>query len=630
MGSSPVSSTKSTWSLPLGAQVVEDGVRFAVWAPRAPSVDVEILVPYTPPQFYSLTTEPDGLHAGTVAGLQPGTRYRFRLANDKSYPDPWSRSQPDGVHGASAVVDHASFSWTDSSWTGLDREALVIYELHVGTFSPSGTFDGIIHELSILRRLGVTAIELMPVGEFPGARSWGYDGVDLFAPSRNYGGVAALKRLVDAAHRVGLGVILDVVYNHFGPDGNYLRAFSGSYFTDRHQTPWGPALNFDGPDSARVREVVIQNACYWLVEYHLDGLRLDATHALIDESPRHILADLAEQTRAAVGGSRQILLIAEDDRRDISLARPTARGGLGLDGVWADDFHHAVHVLLTGERDGYYQAYSGTPNEIASAVRGGFVYQGQWSTFHGDYRGSPVLPEDPAAAFVFCIQNHDQVGNRAFGERLNHLVDPRQYAVAVALLLLCPEVPLLFMGQEFAASTPFLYFTDHEPALGQLVSSGRREEFARFASFRDPSTRERIPDPQDERTFFRSRLNLTERESNPGILRLHRDLLRLRRTDLVLSNPDRFKTETTALGDRCIAIRRWAKGHQRLLVANASRDGSTDVTSILDAQGSPPDGWRLVLSTGWHRYSGEASRRIRREPGRPVIINPATALLFAK
>jgi maltooligosyltrehalose trehalohydrolase len=467
------------------------------------------------------------------------------------------------------------------------------------------------------------------VAEFPGTRNWGYDGVDLFAPSRNYGGVAALKRLVDRAHRLGIAVILDVVYNHFGPDGNYLRAYSDSYFTDRHATPWGAAINYDGPNSLRVRQLIVENACYWLVEYHLDGLRLDATHQIHDSSELHLLTEIGRRAREAVGVGRRIVLIAEDDRRDVSITRPLSRSGYGLDAVWADDFHHAIHVLLTAERDGYYRAYVGTASEVATVVASGFVYQGQWSTYHGVQRGAPVLG-DPASALVFCVQNHDQVGNRAFGERLNHLVEREQYLVAVALLLLSPELPLLFMGQEFAASSPFLYFTDHEPSLGEFVTHGRRQEFAGFDAFRNPRSRDRIPDPQDVQTFLASRLRSSDRAASGAVLRLHRDLIRLRRKDPVLRHCDRAATTATAIGKQCVVVRRWNADAERVLIANAGASQSIDLAG-LDLEWPDRDRrWRLVLSTGWARYAGEATRRPARPTGGQLLVPRCTALLYAR
>ena len=475
-------------------------------------------------------------HPPVIRSLQAGARYRYRLDGDAAVPDPYSRFQPEGVHGASEVIDPARFRWTDGAWPGLPAEGLVLYELHVGTMTPEGTFDALIRQLPALKRLGVTAIELMPVAECPGRWNWGYDGVDLFAPSHTYGRPDDLKRLVNAAHRAGLGVLLDVVYNHLGPDGNYLRMFSDDYFTDRHTTLWGDALNYDGPNNRFVRDYVIDNACYWLAEYLVDGLRLDATAAIIDESPTHLLAELSDRARAAAG--RPVVLFAEEARNDVRTIRRRDQGGFGITGVWADDFHHAMRVFLTGEREGYYTSYQGTLPEIATALEQGFIFQGQPSARDGTPRGTAVTDE-PATAFVFCIQNHDQIDNRAYGERLHHDIDVERYHAASALLLLAPETPLLFMGQEFRASASFMFFTDHQPELGRLVTEGRREEFKGFRAFADPHLRAAIPDPQAEETFIRSKLDLGERRVNASTLRLYRDLLALRHADPVLKvGPD--------------------------------------------------------------------------------------------
>ncbi|MDP9363485.1 MAG: malto-oligosyltrehalose trehalohydrolase, partial [Chloroflexota bacterium] len=549
------------WRPTMGANVTAEGTRFAVWAPNARRVEVVI----EGGDAHALSRREDDVHEGTVPGIGAGARYRFRLDGGEAYPDPYSRFQPEGPHGPSEVVDPGAFAWSGAGWPGLGPDGLVIYECHVGTMTPEGTFQALIGQLPELKRLGVTALELMPVAECPGRRNWGYDGVDLFAPSRNYGRPEDLKKLVDEAHRLGLGVLLDVVYNHLGPDGNYLRAFSDHYFTDRHQTPWGDALNYDGPGSRFVRDLAIDNACYWLAEFHLDGLRLDATHAIVDDSPTHLLAELNDRARAAT--PRRVVLVAEDERNDVRLVRPREEGGYGLDGVWADDFHHAVRVLLTGEREGYYGDYAGTPTEAARALRDGFVFQGQPKPRSGEPRGTEVTDE-PARAFVFAIQNHDQVGNRAYGERLHHDVDAGRYAAASALLLLAPQTPLLFMGQEFAASASFMFFTDHEPDLGSNVTEGRRDEFKGFRAFADPLLRETIPDPQAEETFVRSRLNLRERQANADIYRLYRDLLALRRHDPVLTAQDRQAMAVEVVGAQTLVVHRWHGDEHRLLIAN--------------------------------------------------------------
>lgn len=588
-------SEMSRFQMPFGANVVEGGVRFAVWAPKATRVDVEILGGGSA-RRWRLAPQDDGVFAGFVAGVSSGARYLFCLDDGPGYPDPWSRSQPDGVHGPSEVVDPSAFRWTDARWRGVEREQLTIYEVHVGTYTSEGTFGALARELPEIQRLGVTAVEIMPVAEFPGRRNWGYDGVCLYAPSHVYGGGDALKNLVDTAHRLGMAVILDVVYNHLGPDGNYLGVYSDDFFTDRYTTPWGDALNYDGPNCQHVRAFVVQNACYWLREFHLDGLRLDATHAIFDHSPTPLLAEIADAIHAEIGSRRRVYLFAEDERNDVALIRPRSAGGMGFDGIWADDFHHATHTLLTGEREGYYVDYDGSAQALARTIDDGLLYQGQQSAFRGSPRGTKVADE-PATSFVFCIENHDQVGNRAFGERLNHLVDRDEYAVASTLLLLAPEIPLLFMGQEFAASSPFLYFTDHSAELGRLVTAGRRREFARFSAFADEAARERIPDPQAEETFRRSKLILDERQRNADVYNLYHRLLWLRRSDPVFRQPDRRRAKSEALGERCVIVRRWAGARRRLILANFGAEivASESAAPLLDWLDEGQ--WRVLLST---------------------------------
>lgn len=612
---------KPTWRLDMGAQVLANGVLFRVWAPKAKQVEVELQSPRGL-AYYPLSPETEGVFSTVVPEAGPGSRYRFRLDGLRSYPDPYSRKQPQGVHGPSEVVA-VDYPWQDDGWTGARKDELIIYELHVGAFTPEGTFEAAIGQLDELRRLGVTAIELMPVAEFPGKRNWGYDGVYLYAPSLNYGGVEGLKRLVDCAHQRGLAVLLDVVYNHLGPSGNYLRAYSDLYFTDRYRTPWGEAMNYDGPGSRWVRHFVVQNACYWLNEYHIDGLRLDATHAVFDSSPVSVLQEIADTARACALPGREPIIIAENENNDVRLIRPTSCGGYGLDGVWADDFHHTVRTFLTGEKDGYYADYAGSLKDIAYTVKHGYLYQGQMSRHLGRPRGTKVTDE-PAEKFVFCIQNHDQIGNRAFGERLNHQVSLAQYHVASALLLLVPETPLLFMGQEFAASSPFLYFTDHEPDLGRLVTEGRRDEFKKFEAFSDPSKRARIPDPQAESTFHRSKLDLSERATHGQTYRLYKDLIALRRRDAVLRSADRKRLEAVALTDSVLAIRRWSDEGTRLALLNF---GAAVLISVPDdlAGGVSPDGWQLLFTTASNDYGSVTDTpRLRSAAGRLALWLPAS------
>ncbi len=478
----------------LGATYLGAGrCRFRVWAPRARRVDLDLggrVVPLRP--------GPRGYHAAEVEGVAPGARYRYRLDGGQALPDPASRHQPDGVHGPSAVVDPAAHAWSDGAWRGPDPESLILYECHVGTCTAEGTFAAIIPRLPELARLGVTALELMPVVQFPGTRNWGYDGVYPFAPQASYGGPAGLCRLVDACHAQGLAVILDVVYNHLGPEGDHLPAF-GPYFTAAYHTPWGAALNFDGPDSDEVRRLFRESAVHWVRECHIDGLRLDAVQAILDRSPRPFLAELAGAVRrAAAAAGRGVLLIAESDANDPRLLRPAERGGLGLDAVWSDDFHHALHALLTGERGGYYADF-GDVRRLAGAFAHGFAFTGQRSRYRRRRHGAPATGCAPRQFVVFS-QNHDQIGNRAAGERLAALAGPDAARLAAAAVLLSPFTPLLFMGEERGETAPFLYFTSHgDPGLAEAVREGRRRECAAAGWAAEP------PDPQAEATFARSR-----------------------------------------------------------------------------------------------------------------------------
>ena len=575
------------WRLTMGAIVTDGGVRFRVWAPAARSVAVEINHQQHPLSRDSDAS--DGSWSGFVRDIRPGDKYWFVLNGDLKRPDPYSCSQPEGVHGPSQVVDPDAFEWNDAGWRGVDIKGLVIYQLHVGTATPEGTFDALISQLPRLLALGVNAIQLLPVAEFPGTRNWGYDGVDLFAVSRVYGGPAGLKRFVDAAHNHGLGVILDVVYNHLGPDGNYLRDFSPDYFTDRYQTPWGEALNYS---CTWMRRLVLDNARYWLHEYHADGLRLDATHAIFDASSRHILAELTQTLRASIPEDRGVVLIAETGENDVRYLRPVDEGGFGLDAVYADDFHHSLRRYLAGDHEGYYADFEGTLAEVARCIEQGWLYEGQ-PTRRSKLmkpRGTPAR-DRPAWQFLYVLQNHDQVGNRPFGERLHAEIGVQRFAAASALLLFLAYTPMLFMGQEFGASTPFQYFTDHNPELGRLVTEGRRREFRAFSAFTDPAAREKIPDPQSMSTFVASKLQLGESTVAPGsdLLALYQGLLSLRRTDPVLVDQARERMSARALTDDVLAVRRWKVDAERLLLVNFAD------TQFVSGDFHGP--WTLVLET---------------------------------
>lgn len=545
----------------LGAVCDGSSTEFRVWAPDAGVVE---LVLYRrgpgnaavggPDDVRALTRETDGYWSGRFRE-GAGSLYKFKLDGDerRTFPDPASRFQPEGVHGPSEVIDPARFRWTDRGWSPPPLERLVIYELHVGTFSPEGTFAGAMSRLPHLVDLGVNAIELMPVGDFPGDRNWGYDGVAIYAPARCYGTPDDLRALVDAAHRHGLAVLLDVVYNHLGPDGAYANAFSPHYFTDAHCSPWGCGVNLDGPRSGPVRRFFIENALHWTTEYHVDGLRLDATHALQDNSPRHFLSELTSTVRSETG--RPVVVVAEDHRNLAQLLLPVHQGGFGLDGVWADDFHHQVRVHTAGDNEGYYADFSGSTADIATTLRQGWFFAGQYSIHMRAPRGTDASGLD-LPRFVICTQNHDQIGNRADGARLSHEIDASTYRAVSALLLLAPQTPLLFMGQEWAASSPFLFFTDHEDELGRKVTEGRREEFRSFTAFADPSRRAAIPDPQSRETFERSRLGWHEVHELPhaGVLRLYQRLLELRRATPALAGRGRDGFTVRAVDDHTIAL----------------------------------------------------------------------------
>ncbi|ODS52890.1 MAG: malto-oligosyltrehalose trehalohydrolase [Acidobacteria bacterium SCN 69-37] len=587
---------------PLGATIHPEGTMFRVWAPQVSRVEVELSSPSAthdgrpdrPADLvtHALARDHDGFHTAVVGHASAGTSYRYRLDGRGPFPDPASRWQPFGVHGPSVVVDPTTFAWTDAAWTGVPLDRLVLYELHIGTFTPGGTFAAAAERLPWLADLGITAVLVMPVADFPGARNWGYDGVAPFAPARGYGSPDAFRHFVDTAHAAGIAVHLDVVYNHLGPDGAYQSTFSPLFYSTTHATPWGAALNVDGPGSAAVRAYLIENARRWVREFHVDGLRLDATHAIVDTSPRHVLADLADAVREEARRlDRSALVIAEDARNLDTVIRPQAAGGLGLDGVWADDFHHHVRRALAGDRDGYFADFDGTTASIAATARQGWFFTGQALPSTGHARGTDPSGLAPAQ-FIFCLQNHDQVGNRAFGERLHHHVDAAAWRAASTLLLVLPQTPLLFMGQEWAASTPFLYFTDHEPTLGACVTEGRRHEFAKFAAFADPATRARIPDPQAVSTFTRSTLDWTElsREPHASMLQLYRRLLALRR---------RIRSEafdvTAADADTLVVHRRSTTGDDLLAIVRLRASGRVTVPlPAVDADHQP---WRVVLTT---------------------------------
>jgi maltooligosyltrehalose trehalohydrolase len=568
------------WEPSLGAIHLEnDNSRFRVWAPQARSVEVDLQGRRVP-----LEPREHGYFEAVIDGAGPGTRYFYSLDGGPGRPDPASRFQPESVHGPSMVIDRR-FDWRDEGWSGIPLEEYILYELHVGTFTPEGTFKAVIPHLDRLADLGVTAVELMPVAQFPGRRNWGYDGVLPYAVQNSYGGPEGLKWLVDACHARGLAVVLDVVYNHLGPEGNYLSEF-GPYFTDRYKTPWGLALNFDGPDSNPVRRYFVENALQWIADYHVDGLRLDAVHAIADASERPFLQELGQEVADLAGKlGRRVHIFPESDLNTRFFLRSREHGGCGFDAQWTDDFHHSLHTLLTGERSGYYQDF-GSLDQMAKAMAGGFVYTGQYSPFRRRRHG---VPADGLAGsrHVVCSQNHDQTGNRMNGERLASLVDFESLKLAAGAVLLSPFLPLLFMGEEYGETAPFLYFVDHsDPDLVEAVRNGRREEFASFG------WREEPPDPQSEETFERSRPIPCQHESgwHAALHAFYKELIGLRKTVPALSNPTKEGVEATAFeAERSILLRRCNGESEALIVFNFS-----DREQKL----SLPDGdWRKVLDS---------------------------------
>lgn len=562
--------------MPFGAELIEGGgVRFRLWAPGVNAVSLQL----DSHDDVDMLAKGQGWFELSHPTAHAGSRYLFRLPDGLLVPDPVSRSNPDDVHGASEVIDPAAFDWSDDSWLGRPWEEAVIYELHIGCFTSAGDFNGVIERLDYLVELGVTALEIMPVADFPGRCNWGYDGVLLFAPDAAYGRPDDFKRLINAAHERGLMVLLDVVYNHFGPEGNYLHAYAPDFFNPRHATPWGAAINFDGESSRTVRDFFVHNVLYWLEEFHLDGLRLDAIHAICDDSSPDIIEEIADAIRSGPAQDRHVHMVLENERnqaRYLSRQRVgSATGGpIRATAQWNDDIHHVFHVLATGETDGYYVDFAGeTTRRLGRCLTEGFAYQGEPSTFaNGESRGEPSA-HLPPAAFINFLQNHDQIGNRAFGERLSHLASPKAMEALTSVLLLSPQPPMLFMGEEFATTQPFLFFCDFGPELANAVTEGRRREFSRFARFADPAVRENIPDPNAVETFKNCVLDWSciERMAQRTSLELHRQLLALRRQWITprLAGMGNGDPQVSLLSARALAIH-WRLGDGSLLSLHAN------------------------------------------------------------
>jgi len=599
-----VANQKTARKRAVGAEIVDGGVDFRVWAPDRKNTSVVVDGLAIP-----LDREADGHFRGTVADARAGTRYRFRLDDDdKLYPDPASRFQPDGPHGDSEVVDPAAYRWNDGAWSGVDKRNLLIYEMHIGTFTTEGTWRAAIAHLGALRDIGINLLEVMPVHEFPGRFGWGYDGVDLWAPSHLYGRPDDFRAFVDAAHAHGLGIILDVVYNHFGPDGCYLRQFTKEYFTNKHVNDWGESINFEGDGSAGVRELVSENAAMWIDEFHLDGLRLDATQSINDASDEHVLALIVRRARAAAAG-RSIFLVAENEPQDVALI-----DDYGLDALWNDDWHHAAMVAATGRREAYYTDYFGTPQEFVSMAQFGFLYQGQYYSWQEEPRGTSSLHLSPRQLVCFT-QNHDQIANSGRGERLQQLTSPGRFRALTALLLLGPNTPMLFHGQEFGATTSFLYFADHNPELARAVGKGRREFLEQFPSLLQ--MKGQFAPPESEETFMRCKLDDGERIANVEMIALHRDLIRLRRemTGTVRG---------AVLAEEAFVLR----FDNRLLIINLGREVHLDV--VPEPLLAPPakQKWELLWSSESPDYGGTGTPAIE-IGGRWCVPAQAAVLLAA-
>jgi maltooligosyltrehalose trehalohydrolase len=560
-----------------GAEVTDDGVQFRVWAPGRQKLAVLIEEPDQPGPLPMRRTS-SGLWIADGPGLGAGTRYRFLVDDDElPLPDPYSRFQPEGPHGPSEVVDPSAFAWEDADWKGVRLPGQVIYEMHIGSFSPEGTWEGATRLLPHLQGLGVTVLQVMPVAEFAGNFGWGYDGVDLFAPYHRYGRPDDFRRFVAQAHRLGMAVILDVVYNHFGPDGNYLSRFSQHYFADK-QTEWGQAINYDGLHAEGARALAIDNAAYWIREFHLDGLRLDATQAIYDESKDHLVTALTRAAReaATASGDRCILVVGENEPQDRRMVTPPAHGGHGLDAIYNEDLHHTATVAATGRTEGYYSEYTGTPQELLSAVKHGFLFQGQRYHWQKQRRGRPArgIAAQHIAAF---LENHDQVANSATGERLWQLTSAGRHRALTTLLLCGPWTPFLFQGAEWNSRRPFLYFADHNPELAALVRKGRGEFLAQFNSCQTPEAQAALADPGERRTFEASRLNWSELDSpeHARALALHRDLIALRKRDPVLAAQGQppVTLDGAVLGAECLLVRYFEdSGDDRLLLVNLGRE----------------------------------------------------------
>ena len=593
--------------LTVGAELqAGGGANVRVWAPVCGRVDLVIPAESRDgaPRVIPMAREADGHFHGVDDSARAGGRYWFRLDGDSLRPDPASRHQPEGPHAPSAYVDPRAFEWTDEGRKGLQPIGQVIYEMHVGTFTPQGTWGAAAAQLDELARIGISVIEMMPIAEFPGRVGWGYDGVNLFAPAHVYGTPDDLRGFVDRAHALGVGVILDVVYNHLGPDGNYLTEFSADYFTDKYTNDWGRAVNFEGPDPAR--QLFVQNAAYWIEEFHFDGLRLDATQDIKDDSPRHVMADMIAAARAAAD-RLPIYIVAENEPQETLIVRDPGDGGYGGNALWNDDAHHAAVVALVGRREAYYRDYQGSAQELVSCARFGYLYQGQWYMWQEQRRGTPALDLLPRS-FVSYLENHDQVSNSASGRRLHQRSSPPRHRAMTAWLLLGPATPMLFQGQEYSSSKPFLYFADHNRELAEAVGKGRVEFLAQFPSLTDDRVVRALAPPADEATFRACKLDAAERERHVEAYALHCDLLALRRDDVVLARAGTYRPEGAVLGPGAFLLRYLDAVHgDRLLVVNLDCD--LDFLPVREPLLASPRNarWRMAWSSDAPQYGGEGT-----------------------
>src|SRR5947208_13404339 len=615
---------------PIGAELIgANETHFRIWAPKATRVDIvlEASAEKTAPRtFHPLEREDGGYFSGSIEAHGDDC-YRFRVDNAEHFhPDPVSRFQPDGPHGSSCIVDPRKFNWSDAKWPGKQLKGQIIYEMHVGTFTKEGTWRAAAEQLTELARIGITVIEVMPIADFPGNFGWGYDGVDFFAPTHLYGTPDDLRGFVNHAHSLGLGVILDVVYNHFGPDGNYVGVFSDHYFTARYENDWGESINFDGPNSGPVREFFITNGRYWIDEFHFDGFRFDALHAIRDHADDYIIGAVGRAARKAAG-SRSIILIAENDLQEAKMVRPRSEGGDDLDGMWNDDFHHSAIAALTGRREAYYADYLGSPQEFISAAKYGFLYQGQSLSWRKALRGSATLDIAPEV-FICFIENHDQIANTGLGERLRFQTSPGRYRAMTALLLLGPWTPLLFQGEEFGASSPFLYFSEvGDEKLREAVKKGRFEFLAQFPSAASEDVQATLAVPYEIETFRRCKLDWNEREKNGALSNLHRDLIKLRREDSRLCRQSKGGIDGAVLRSESFVLRCFGEANDdRLLVVNlGSREELTPVPEPLLA---PPADctWEILWTSESRRYGGPGVVNI--DPDEKWVLPAESALVF--